>query len=245
MATNEELVLTIQAGERNRLPELWRQVERFARMMARRRVNLAGELGGATVQDLYQSGYIALVEAAETWSAAPGYKFLTWYEFYLKTAFAEAGGYRSDKQAHDPLQHAASLDAPAGEDADGDALIDLVPATNDPIAEIEEQVYNEQLHDALETALRQLPSDEEVVIRAIYYEGKTLREIGPQAKDVQQRALEHLRRPLVSRDLRQFIELRVPRYQIGRGFSYTRVSADELASMLRDRTKTPAAYAGR
>lgn len=79
MATNEELVLTIQAGDRDRLPELWKQVERFARMMARRRVKLAGELGGATLQDLYQSGYIALVKAAETWSPEPGFKFLTWY----------------------------------------------------------------------------------------------------------------------------------------------------------------------
>lgn len=249
MATNEELVLTIQAGERDRLPELWNQVEKFAKMMARRRVRLAGELGGATFQDLFQSGYIALVEAAETWSPEPGYKFLTWYEFYLKQEFAEAGGYRSDKQARDPLHRAGSLDVPVGEDEDGAAMIDLIPATSDPIAEVEDRIYNEQLHEALETALQQLPSDEEAVIRAIYYEGRSFREIGPRTKDVQQRALEHLRRPLISRNLRVFIELRIPRYEAcqsrSRSCSYTRASADDLASMLRERVRTPAAYAQR
>ena len=245
MATNEELVLAIRDGSRELLPELWNQVHRFAYATARRRISLAGELGGASLEDLYQSGYIALVEAVDSWSADPGYKFLTWYEFYLKSAFADAGGYRSRRQANDPLHHAVSIDTPIDEDADGSTLIDLIPAIDDPIAEIEDRIYNEQLHDALETALQQLPPDEEFVIRAIYYERRAVQDIGPRARDVQQRALEHLRRPLISRNLRMFIEIRVPHYRSSRGGSFARASADDLVAVLRERVKPSTAYVQR
>ncbi len=43
---NEELAALIQNGERDRLPELWAQVERFVAQQANRRLILAGGLGG-------------------------------------------------------------------------------------------------------------------------------------------------------------------------------------------------------
>lgn len=243
MATNEELVIAIKAGERERLPELWNQVERFARMIARRRVALVGEFGGATFEDLCQSGYIALAEATGTWSPDPGVKFLTWYEFYLKSAFAEAGGYQSGKPAHDPLHRAGSLDVPAGEDENGASLADLIPDPSNPIAEVEDQIYNEQLHEVLETALQQLPADEEAVIRAIYYDGRALKEVGKQTRIIQRRALEHLRRLRISRELRQFAGQRSSRHGLGQDCAADHTSADNLAAMLRDRMRTQAAYA--
>lgn len=56
MATNEELAVAIQHGERDKLPILWNQVEKFVRKRAHQRTMLAGDLGGATHEDLYQSG---------------------------------------------------------------------------------------------------------------------------------------------------------------------------------------------
>ncbi len=46
--TNEELVELIQGGERELLPELWAQVERFVAQQARHRLVLSGGLGGGT-----------------------------------------------------------------------------------------------------------------------------------------------------------------------------------------------------
>lgn len=50
---NEELVALIQDGERDRLSELWEQVERFVALQARRRVLFSGGLGGVEVDDLW------------------------------------------------------------------------------------------------------------------------------------------------------------------------------------------------
>lgn len=249
MATNEELVAMIQNGERDKLPELWNQVERFVRWQAYqayRRILLKGDIGGATQEDLYQSGYLALVSAVDYFDPERGLPFIGLLALTLKSAFAEAGGYRSRKQKKDPLRHSRSLDAPLSDDeSDGDSLMNLVPASDDPIAEAEERIYAEQLHTALETALRQLPEDEESVIRARYYQGRTLREIGPQAHNVEARAMDHLRRSTISRELRQFIELRTPYYKhVGiNTFNGSHTSAVELAVLLREQLENQAPLA--
>jgi len=77
---------------------------------------------------------------------------------------------------------------------------------------VEEQQYQEQLHAALERALGALEADEEAVIRARYYQGRTLEETGPQARRLESRAFVKLRRPQVRRELEQFIEQRTPYY---------------------------------
>lgn len=74
--TNEELVERVQAGERDTLPVLWAQVERFVASQARRRLILSGGLGGVEFGDLYDSGYIALVAAADTYDPAAGCSFI-------------------------------------------------------------------------------------------------------------------------------------------------------------------------
>lgn len=238
MTTNEELAVMIQNGERDKLPELWAQVERFVRRQAYRRINQAGGFGGTTWEDLYQSGYIALVSAADSYNPSQGMAFIGWLDLALKTAFAEAGGYRSRKQGRDPLHRTGSLDAPlSDDDHDGATLADVIPAPDDPIADAEERIYNKQLHEALDAALRQLPPNEEFVIRAHYYQGRSLREIGPQAATTAARALDHLRPPTISRELRKFIELRTPNYaHMGRGaINGLHTSAIELAVLLRER----------
>ena len=75
--------------------------------------------GGVEFGDLYNSGYLALIAAADTYNPTAGCSFIGWLSMSLKTAFAEAGGYRSRKQALDPLHRASSLNAPLGNDEDG------------------------------------------------------------------------------------------------------------------------------
>ena len=152
MATNEELVALIQAGDREKLGSLWSQTERFVHLQAHRRFLLSDGFGGVEVEDLYQSGYFALVAAADTYDPAAGRSFISWLALALKTAFAEASGYRSRRQARDPLHRAGSMDAPVSEDGDaavGDLIAD--PAAADAFQDAERRVYLEQLHDALYT----------------------------------------------------------------------------------------------
>lgn len=206
--TNEELVERVQAGERDTLPVLWAQVERFVARQAWRRLILSGGLGGVEFEDLYDSGYIALVAAADTYDPAAGCSFIGWLSLYLKTAFAETGGYRSRKQALDPLHRAGSLDAPPGNDEEDGTVIDIQedPAAAQDFRELEHRIYIEQLHDALEAAMKTLPASDRAVLKARYYKGRTWREIGPSARQAEERALAYLRRSIAGRRLRQFVQ---------------------------------------
>ena len=123
--TNEELVALIQGGARDKLPELWAQVERFVAVQAHKRLVLSAALGGVEFGDLYNAGYLALVAAVDSFDPGAGCSFISWLTLALKTAFAEAGGYRSRKQARDPLHRAGSLDVPVGEDEDSATLGDF------------------------------------------------------------------------------------------------------------------------
>lgn len=70
--SNEELVVLIQGGDRELLPQLWGQVERFVAKQASRRMAATGGFGGVEFEDLYSSGYIALVAAVDSFDPAAG-----------------------------------------------------------------------------------------------------------------------------------------------------------------------------
>lgn len=241
--TNDELVALIQAGERDRLPELWEQVERFVASRANRLLHAMGDRAaahGLEYNDLYNSGYFALVDAVERYDPAQGMQFIGLLALCLKSAFAEAGGWRTSKR--DPLNSSKSLDARLKEDDEGSgAFGDFIP---DPRAaqalqDVEEQQYQEQLHAALERALGALEADEEAVIRARYYQGRTLEETGPQARKLESRAFVKLRRPQVRRELEQFIEQCTPYYlRVGvQTFQNTGESAVERILFMREQMR--------
>lgn len=199
--SNEELVVLIQNGERDHLPELWTRVERFVAKQANRRLVLSGGLGGVEFGDLYNAGYLALAAAVDTYDPLAGMSFIGWLAFHLKSAFAEAGGYRSRKQARDPIHRAGSLDAPAGEEEDGATLGELVP---DPAAEMAIQDVDRRedlrrLHAALEAAIAALPPDLRTVIRGRYYRGEIV------DANAHNRAMRILRAPRCSQALRVFL----------------------------------------
>lgn len=181
--SNEELVAAIQSGESERMGELWEQVEKFIAWKARRIMTTIEESSTIEVDDLIQSGYFALVAAVRSYKTDDG-PFLKWLSYYLKTAFAEAAGYRTTKMQNDPMRYALSIDYPMGEDNDN-AFGDLVPDLNagEAMDAIEDDLWNKQLHAALDTALDAIPPQYGDVVRMRFYEGKTLGEIS-QEKNV-------------------------------------------------------------
>lgn len=154
--TNEELVFAIQAGERERLVELWAQVERFVSIQADRRARQLNGYGGVTAEDLCQSGFLAMVEAADRYDAGSGKSFHGFLAFYLQSYFAEAAGYRTSRR--DAVDFATGLDAPIP----GTDDLTAADTVRDPDAaaafdEAEQRIWLEQLHEALERALDQIP----------------------------------------------------------------------------------------
>lgn len=97
--TNEELVEKIQQGERDLLPQLWEQVERFVAKVAVRwakavepdNVSQAIEFS----EELIHTGYIAVVEAAEAYSPEQDATFVHFLSFYLKKYFVPECAARS------------------------------------------------------------------------------------------------------------------------------------------------------
>ena len=165
--SNEELCEQIQTGNHEALEALWRQTERFIAAQARRMIPRAG----ADTEDYYQAGYLGLVAAAESYDPTQGMKFIGWLALHLKNAFAEAGCRRSRKQAKDPLHRAASLNAPLQDDeSDGDTLIDLIPdsSSGTGFEDVDERIYHEQLHKALESVLAKV--DDSEILRLRYYD---------------------------------------------------------------------------
>ena len=235
--TNEALAAAIRRGETERINELWAQVERFVRRYAHRMETLAGGLVGADAEDLYQSGYFALLAAVETYDPSKGRSFISWLTLFLRKAFAKAGGSGTKKQRNDLLLHAGSLDAPMDADeTDGDTLASLVPDPEDRIAAADERIYVEQLHAALEAALERISPGEAEVIRERYFHGRTLRELGPNAQSLTDSAMRRLRHPDISAGLRRFVEERTPYFlHVGaRTFNTTRTSATEKAVLARE-----------
>ena len=198
--TNEELVELIQGGARDRLPELWAQVEKFVAVQAHKRLVLSAGLGGVEFGDLYNAGYLALVAAADSFDPDAGCSFIGWLALRLKSAFAEAGGYGSRKQARDPLHQAGSLDVQAF-DEDSATLGELVPdpRATQALEDVEERHRQERLHAALCTAIAALPPDLQAAVRGRYYRGVAV-DLKAHSK-----AMRLLRHPRCSRALRAFL----------------------------------------
>ena len=202
--TNEELVALIQAGERDRLPELWEQVERFVALQANRLLHAMGPdraaLAGVEFGDLYNSGYFALVDAAERYDPEAGAKFITFFAMRLKSYFSDTTGFRLARQRKDPLNSSKSLDARLKEgDEDSGAFGDFIP---DPKAaqalqDVEDGIQRDYTRQAVRQALEQLPTEERLALKARYYEGQTVKASG--GARILERAELHLCRLLADK----------------------------------------------
>lgn len=78
-----------------------------------------------------------------------------------------------------PLNACTSLDVPVGEDGSGTVLADLQedPAAAHEFQQAENEIYNEELHAALEEALNKLTHRQADIIRRHYFGGKSFAEI--------------------------------------------------------------------
>lgn len=93
--TNEQLVLSIQAGETHFMGTLWEQVERFALQQIgkfySRHADRCKSLS-VDMEDLRQEAYLALYGAIEGYNADKGVKFLTYANYHFTKCFYTAVG---------------------------------------------------------------------------------------------------------------------------------------------------------
>jgi len=192
--SNEELAVLAQGGDRESLMTLWSQVNRLVWKNANRWA--AFGRGGATVEDLVQAGFIALLRTVDSFDPRKA-KFSTHLYTYLRAEFTEATGQRSTRTQRDPLHSAVSLDTPLV-DADNDewGSIELCDAIIDPTAEDAFlDVEHEELCSAVRAAVDALPECQRTAILARYF-GKAGTKPQKQAINAAMRTLrrEHSRR---------------------------------------------------
>lgn len=225
--TNEQLVEMIQAGRDELFLDLWLRVWRFVWKMAKRRYNDfygsgydgACSAGGVFEDDLFQSGYLALVDAVATFDSSRGFKFLSWLGYFLKKEFRAAQGLRTSRR--DPIDGSISIDRPSvpGDD-ESEPLAELIPSGRKEIMSIEEKIFLEQLREAIETALDKLPEREAYAIRRSYFDGKTYRNIGEavgvstdRVRQIIKRGISTLRNQRAKNRLEEFLRERTNYYK--------------------------------
>ena len=215
--TSEELVAEIQAGSVDLTWQLWEQVEGLVKWKAKRIMTfLEGCSGrGVEFEDLYHSGYLAMVAAVNTYDPAAGGAFSTWLMYHLKTAFAEATGYRTQKGRCEPLNNYLSLDTPLTDDADSDDLMDVVadPSGLQWRESLEESMWRKQLKEAVGAALLTVPEQYREILRLRYWEDMALEDIGElrgvskeRVRQMENKGIRILRQPQTASQLYTFFD---------------------------------------
>lgn len=216
--TNEELAIEIQNGKTEYLPILWEQIEGFVKWKAdqrfKRLLDNSKLCFDLEFDDLFDSGYFAMLEAVKYFKPETGYKFLTFLGNSLKNAFNETITGRARVKKYDPLKSAISLDTPIGDDEE-QTLGNILADDTDIAESVIESITRQELHNDLEAALKTLESTEEKVIRLYYYYGLNLERIaeelnvtGTEVGIIKSSALRKLRKP----DIRKLLEKHIDAY---------------------------------
>lgn len=211
--TNEELVAQIQEGNTAALVPLWEAVKGLVAWKARPILFALEGKRGVTLDDFMQEGYLAVVEAVETFDPEAG-TFSAWLMVYLKKRFWELLGFRTERKRNDPINTTSSLDAPIGED-DGDIWLEIVPdpAGESALLNVEEQLWREQLRDMVAMVMEDLPDQQREVLHRRYWLNQSSEEIGGgmgisvnQTRNEEGKAIRRLRRWDHAKHLRPFVD---------------------------------------
>lgn len=226
--TNEELAALAKAGDRAALGALWEQNRGLLRMMLRKlEANPAScarmDAAGVTFDDLMQESFFAVERAALLYDPTRGASFASFLAYAVKHAFFDAVGLRTSRQRADPLCNADSLDRPLtnSDGLDGLTRADAVPdeAAVRPFSDVEERLFAEQLHAALDKCLDAIPQKDALIIRARYYDGRTQSQIaaalgcsGAYIGQMENHGLRKLRSPCNRHRLAQYREEIISRH---------------------------------
>ena len=198
--TNEEIAVLAQSGNEKSVLLLWERVKYFAKKQAGRWIAAWEGRGGIVLDDLMQISFLALLDALESWRPDGGL-FIGLYALRLKAAFTVAYGQRTRRDQRDPLQAAASLNAPLDSEDDDLTLGDTIedPEAMRAMDSVEEIDRLHHLHDIMQEIIETLPDDQRQAIVEKYYR------CGKADIKAHNAALRSLRHPSRSRALKEYI----------------------------------------
>lgn len=192
-ATNAALAALAAAGNSFALGQLW-EINKgllhrlFWQWYSKNKA--VADAAGLTLEDFDQESFFAVQRAAQHHDPSKG-SFTSLLPYYVLSQIRHAvcgehcksietdNGKRVQVSAN-PLNECSSLDAPldaddAGSSTKGETIED--PAATQAFQTAEDDLYTEELHNALEEALSHLAAKQADVVRRHYFEGQTLKEI--------------------------------------------------------------------
>ena len=194
-ATNAALAALAAAGNSFALGQLWEVNKGFVRRQLWQwyeKNKPVADSAGLSFDDLVQEGYFAVDYAAKHYNEEQG-SFTTYLSYALlkqirtATCGEHTRGVTTDDGRRvavsaNPLNECSSLDvrldeADEGSSTKGETIED--PAATQAFQTAEDNLYTEELHNALEDVMtKHLTEREAHVLRRRYYDGQTLRAIG-------------------------------------------------------------------
>ncbi|MDD6717209.1 MAG: sigma-70 family RNA polymerase sigma factor [bacterium] len=193
-AVNAALASLAKTGDAFALGQLWEINRGLLRALFWRWYpahKALADAHGMTADDFEQEGYFAVQYAAQTYQPEAG-SFSNWLgkamqrqiqrtltNGHTRTVTGEDG--RQHKASADPLNHCTSLDVPLDDEDGGAATLGDLQEDATAAAEldaVEDKLFQEQLHSALEEALAKLTDREADVLHRLYYQQQPLREVG-------------------------------------------------------------------
>ena len=194
-ATNAALAALAAAGNTFALGQLWEVNKGFLHRLFWQwysKNKAIADNAGLTLEDFDQEAFFAVQAAAIAYTPEKG-AFTTLLYYYVQSQINKAvfGEHRRNITTEDgrrvavsanPLNDCTSLDAPLdGEDKGSRTKGETIeePAATQAFQTAEDDLYTEELHNALEDAMTKILTDQEAhVLRRRYYDSQTLRAIG-------------------------------------------------------------------
>ncbi len=172
--SNEKLVLAIQAGDQDRVPELWEQVKRYCFMLINKYKALAEMNVAVSLEDLEQEAYLGMIAAIRRFDPARA-SFIAILKLCVSDHCREALGIRSKRPK---LEHFVkqSLDAPLpGQEVNGLTLLERVEDITLP--GMTDALEQDDMKRELREAISRLPYGWDEFMRQHFLEGKPLHDI--------------------------------------------------------------------
>lgn len=224
--TDEELATKAKTGDEAVLLELWNNKRGMAYTWARsafRKHWENGDTRGVDLDDLMQTAFIALMKAVHYYDPEKSWAFSTCYGNCLKREFADLLRTRTTHKI-DALNGSLSLDAPMDgkSEDDTDLWIDTLEDPVNCFEEVEERIFQDQLHDALENALSQIPEKQSEAVRLRYLQDKGWAAVAEMmgfehsyVRRLANKGLDNLRKEEIRAELESFIDERTNFYLKG------------------------------
>ncbi len=188
--TNEELLLRARAGDENAYNELFRINDRFCYYVAKKYPNYGH------IDDLLSIARVGMVKAYRTYDCSKRVKFITFASTVMNNEILMYGRKTKNIKREMPLQTIIHID-PQGQPLYlEDRLADEI--------NIEDIICDKDISNRVLEVLDTLSSRDQIMIRGLYFEGKTQRQVARELELTQsyisrrsRRALLQMRKKLI------------------------------------------------